>query len=189
MPLVSTAPRNNQCMTADNVIMVETLTVPSGSEVETMVQLSSGSGTWLVEGNQCVHIGILVARAVVTPKNNTIPVRIVNTTALPVTVFKGMKIAMAELIDEAITSGITEIGSDEAYQYNQDPLMSLPEELTESQKNFLAVLSHYADVLASSIDDLGHTNVLSHKIDAGDMTCWKRWLFLHLKVLGHPLWS
>ena len=47
--------------------------------------------------------------------------------------------------------------------------MSLPEELTELQRQkFLAILSNYSDVLATSSDDLGRTNVPSHKIDTVD---------------------
>ena len=76
-----------------------------------MAQFSSGSGTWLVEGNRYVHSGILATRAVVTPNNNTIPVRIANASVVPMTLFKGMKIAMAESIEDVNINGITGTGS------------------------------------------------------------------------------
>ena len=44
---------------------------------------------------------ILVARAVVTPlSNGDIPIRVVNTTTVPITLYHGMNLATAELIDE-----------------------------------------------------------------------------------------
>ena len=48
IPLVSTVPK---CITANNVTMMEMFTIPAESEIQMMVQLSSGSGTWLIEGN------------------------------------------------------------------------------------------------------------------------------------------
>ena len=40
---------------------------------------------------------------------------------------------------------------------------------SETQKEqFLALLSHYSDVIADGPDDLGHTTVMQHLIDTGN---------------------
>ena len=47
--------------------------------------------------------------------------------------------------------------------------MFLSSFLTDSQQEkFLALLSHYEDVLAKCPEDLGCTNVLSHRIETGN---------------------
>ena len=174
IPLASNAPCYNMNATASNVFIKETCTIPPESEVEVMVQISSGSGTYLVEGNQLKQSGVLVARAIVTPKNNTVPIRIANTSALPVTVFKGMKIGRVELIDhEEVSINAVETSSlNETPQWPHDGLqLSLPEELTEVQRDkFAALLSLYSDVVAINDKQLGRTDILSHKIDTGDAT-------------------
>ena len=100
----------------------------------------------LMEGNQLKLNGVLVARAIVTLKDNVVPMRIANTSALPVTVFKGMKIGKAELIEEVNINAIETNSLNETPQWpnqNSDRLqLSLPEELTEVQRDkFVALLS------------------------------------------------
>ena len=60
----------------------------------------------------------------------------------------------------------------ETPQWPHDGLqLSLPEELTEVQRDkFAALLSLYSDVVAINDKQLGRTNILSHKIDTGDAT-------------------
>ena len=173
IPLASNVPCDRTHVMTNHVTIKETVTIPAESELEMMVQLRSSCGTWLMEGNQFKPDGVLVARAVVTPKDNSIPIRIANTSALSVTLFKGMNVARAELIEDTSINAITENKCDEAVQgqdQNKVELQgSLPGELTESQKErFVALLSQYSDVLAASSDDLGRTNILSHKIDTGN---------------------
>ena len=175
VPLASNAPCCNMNAMVNNVVIKETTIIPAESEVEMMVQLSSGSGTYLMEGNQLKLNGVLVARAIVTPKDNAVPMRIANTSALPVTVFKGMKIGKAELIEEVNINAIETSSLNETPQWpNQDGdglQLSLPEELTEVQRDkFVALLSQYSDVVATNNEELGRTSILSHKIDTGDAT-------------------
>ena len=54
-------------------------------------------GTWLLEGVECP---VLVARALVAPQRQAVPVRIINTDLIPVILYKNMKIATAELIND-----------------------------------------------------------------------------------------
>jgi len=47
--------------------------------------------------------------------------------------------------------------------------INLPDDVSQAQQDkLLALLSLYFDVIASSPNDLSHTQVLSHHIDTGD---------------------
>ena len=143
--------------TASDVFIKETCTIPPESKVEMMVQIFCGSGTFLVEGNQLKQSGVLVARGIVTPKNDTVPIRIANTSALPVTVFKGIKIGRVELIDHKEVS-INTVETSSLNETPQWPHDGLQLSITEVQRDkFAALLSLYSDVVAINDKQLGRT--------------------------------
>ena len=159
-------------VTVSNVALEKTITIPASCEIEVMARLYSRGGPWLVEGKQ--RSDILVARTVVNPLRNNIPIHIVNTTTMPVTLYQGTNMATAELIEEVSISSVTE--TDDSRQVPHDTnkkevsmQVPLPAGLTELQKEkFLALLSHYADVMAVNSDDLGCTNILTHRIETNE---------------------
>jgi len=65
-------------------------TVPAASELEVMAHLPASNGQWLIEGVQ--HDKVLIVRAVVTPTDKSIPLRIANTNTIPLTLYQGIKI-------------------------------------------------------------------------------------------------
>ena len=169
LSLVPSSPITNN--TVNHVTLNTSITVPATSELEVMARLSANGGQWLIEGMH--HDKVLIARAVVIPSDNHIPIRIANTSAMPVTLYHGMKVATAESVAESNINAVVELSSQECQNTVcnleeitlQEPL---PRDLTVAQKEkFLALISHYADVLAISSDDLGRTNVLKHQIDTG----------------------
>ena len=169
LSLVPTSPMTNN--TVNHVTLNTSITVPATSEFEVMARLSANGGQWLIEGMH--HDKVLIARAVVIPSDNHIPIRFANTSAMPVTLYRGMKVATAESVAESNINAVVELSSQECQNTVcnleeitlQEPL---PRDLTVAQKEkFLALISHYADVLAISSDDLGRTNVLKHQIDTG----------------------
>ena len=172
-PLSLVPPAPSLTAAVSNVALDKTITIPAACEIETMAKLPSAGGLWLVEGKK--RSDVLVARAVVTPLRNGIPIRIVNTTTTPITLYHGTNVATAKLIEEVSVCGIGEISSpDRSQQVAHDKKRMdeitiqalLPAELTELQREkFLALLSHYADVMAMDNDDLGRTNILSHRIE------------------------
>ena len=116
---------------------------------------------------------VLVARAVVVPSNNMVPVRIANTCTLPVTLYEGMKVATAEIIEETHINNVNEVDTQcgQAATRQRDVILQapLPSRLTDHQREkFLALLSHYEDILVKFPEDLGRTDVLSHHIETGD---------------------
>ena len=166
VPIVS-----NSVGTPVNVTVNKTVTIPPASEMEILGRLPAEGGPWLIEG---IQQKCLVARSVVIPANNTIPVRIANTSTLPVTLHQGMKVATAGLVDETHINGVVETDSEHQQSTNNQEGMilnvPLSAELTETQREkFFALLSHYENVLAKCPEDLGRTSILSHHIETGDV--------------------
>ena len=116
-------------ITSDNTICHVTLnrsiTVPSASALEAVAQLSAEGEQLLVEWMH--HDRVLIARAVVIPLANRIPIRIANTSATPVTLYHGMKVATAESVTEANINAVAELSSHKC----QDTVCNL-EEITLS---------------------------------------------------------
>jgi len=164
-PSVSTLNDNN----VHHVTLSMSFTVPAACEFEVMAHLPASNGQWLIKGVQ--HDKVLIARAVVTPTDKSIPVRIANKSTMPVTLYQGMEVAIAEPITETSINRLTESTHQisQTSGCNQDDIalqVPLPDSLTIAEKEkFLALLSHYSNVLAANNDDLGRTTVLNHEIN------------------------
>ena len=159
------------------------LTIPAESEVEVMVDISSGGvgdtpvvGTWLVERGQTGRCDVLVARAVVCPTGSTVPLRVFNPHKEAVRLWKGLEIAQMEPLDKdppissdthlLTISAVTEVSPSE-HKVLWD-IVSTITHLSNSEKELLFVLlMEYADVF-SFHSDLGRTNLTKHHIDTGD---------------------
>lgn len=167
-----------------SVALRETLHIPAFSEIETMADTHErlSGGVWLLEGLRDRDLPVLVAGAVVAPvmggENTCVPVRLVNPTSVEVKIHKGTKIAMIEQLDVSAVLAVTDETpprqeSPMVAKEKQEMLWALVEQcgesLSEAEKRqayhlFLA----YADVFASSDDDLGRTGMLKHSIDTAD---------------------
>ena len=127
---------------------------------------SEEEGTWLLERTMSKKLSICFARALIVPRNQSAPIRIVNLDTVQVTLYKNTKIATVELIsDEAICS--TSESEQSTTDLELDILLRpLPHDITESQKEqFPALMSHYPCVIAKNSNGLGHTQVMQHHID------------------------
>ena len=112
---------------------------------------------------------VLMARAAVRPNNSLIPLRLVNSSLAPVTVYKGAKIATAELIHDNNICVVMSPSKESNVVNKIDLAHPLPEDLSQSEREkFLALLSNYVDILATNSNDLGQTDVLNHRIDTGN---------------------
>ena len=149
------------------VRVTENLTIPPRSEMEIMARIhSKEEGTWLLEGTPFKELPIYVARALMAPRKQNVPIRIVNVDPLPVTIHRNTKIATAELITEEVICSTSEREQAPTYTELEVLLHPLPHDITESQKEqFLALLSHYSCVIAKNPDDLGCTQMIQHHID------------------------
>ena len=115
----------------------------------------------------------MVARAVVTP-GVSVPVRVMNPTDQPVTLYKGTKIAHLSEVeavsdDSVLVSSIQQ--SKGVSTELETALWTLAEQASlppgEQEKLFI-LLMEYSDVFALSNDSLGRTDVLQHEIHTGD---------------------
>ena len=168
-----------------NVSLLETVTIPPFSEVETLANTELGErdgGIWLLEGREHPNLSVLVAAAVVSPLQGdalcSVPIRMVNPLSTEVVVHKGTKIATVEKMDEWMLAPIqlTETAAEEIPEvpmHKQDVLHEIAEQcgvgLTVEEKSQLFhLLLAYADVFADAEDGLGRTGVVKHSIVTGD---------------------
>ena len=154
------------------VTVVETVTVPPCSEMELIAHVNvPQDGTWLIEGTGCP---VLVARAIVAPEQCNVVVRVVNTELTPVKLYKNMKIATAEPIEDHIICEVSKGKSLQAQPEGSSDIIlanPLPDDITSDQKEkFLALMAHYSDILADGPDKLGRTGVLQHHINTDNAT-------------------
>ena len=170
-------PPPNSCSRV-SVRAVSNIDVPARTELEVMACLDGPvqSGTWIMEDSSTNTV--LVASAVVQPKSRMIPVRLVNCTSEPHTVYAGKQIALAEMVGNNACSaaqGSAEPRSTTLMQEKEEMLWTLTEhtdaELTPEQREmFYQLLASYSDVIAESPSDLGRTDWLEHSIDTGNAT-------------------
>ena len=115
---------------------------------------------------------VMVARAVIIP-GESIPVRVMNPTDQPVTLYRGTRIAQLAEIEEVEDSPmmISSVQRGTVSLELEEALWLLAEKASlaseEREKLFLFLLE-YADVFALCNDELGRTNVLQHEIHTGD---------------------
>ena len=62
----------------------------------------SDGGTYLLEGTGGGRLLVLVARAVVSPTNNTVIVRLLNPQEKPITLYRNAKIAVIQKVTTAV---------------------------------------------------------------------------------------
>ena len=82
-----------------------------------------------------------------------------------------MKLATAEPINDVSICEATNGHSSQQSPSEENQITlshPLPDDITMEQKEkFLALMSHYTDIMADSPDKLGQTGVLQHQIDTG----------------------
>ena len=138
----------------------------------------------LMEVNQ-----LLLARSLVDTASGIVPLRVLNPTDSPCTLYKNTMAAMCEpvelveLVDQPNSNHnsvalcqVKEEGGEVTSEMEPD---SVPEHLldlfersshqldSEERSQIAQLLTEFADVFAVSSDDLGHTSLVSHKINTG----------------------
>ena len=151
------------------VNLATTLTIPAAAEVEVMgkIHTEDGNHTWMVENASTAPI--IVARALVKPKNGLIPLHLTNTNLISVKVYQGSTVAQAEFLDESTINVVSENSTDQPSLHQPGsqgiPQEMIPEDITDQEKEkLLALLELHTDVIGGD-NDLGCTKVLHHNID------------------------
>ena len=124
-----------------------------------------------MEGNEVNQSPVCVARALVTAQDETVPLRVVNTSLAPTTLYKNSRIATAEQLNESsICQAVESEKLTPTEEIHSDYELVLeqpfPDDITEAEREqFMALLSYYSNVKAAVPNDLGRTSLLQHHIN------------------------
>eukprot|EP00731_Ephydatia_muelleri_P012465 Em0006g1359a len=150
---------------AVGLILTQKVTIPPASEIEVMAALedtTSRKGTWIVEGNRAGRYGVMVARSVVCPTSQAVPVRLLNPREESVVVRKGVQIARMEQLDDMCVGNVlpAPTSPSEASPKDKDMLWDMVckvgNHVSSAEKEKLYyLLLEYSDVFSLSNDGLG----------------------------------
>ena len=165
-----------------NISLVDTLQIPAMSEIEVMARAEEPvlGGVWMIERGVQDRTPVTTASALVKPTKQGFPVRLLNSRSESVTVYKGTKIGLMELVEETAAkeaqlpcNGVmprTAVDiTDETRDVLWDLVKSCEADLSaEQEQQFFLLLLSYADVFATTKTDFGRTTRLKHAIHTGD---------------------
>ena len=126
-------------------------------------------GTWIMEGDATP---VMVARSLLDSPGAQIPVRLMNPSDQPVTLYKGKKIATLEPVEETLGVAIAAVQTKcpQIIEKKQEILWKLVNSVGESlsetnREELFCLLMEYADIFAESDEDLGRTARVQHQIN------------------------
>ena len=120
---------------------------------------------WVTEPRE-PREGLLVARVVLPPGEQHLPVQIVNWKDQPITLEQDAELTMAVPAEPAEAKP-TKVDTTESIV--QKLLQDIPTDVTISEQNALRdLLYEYTDIFSKSEYDLGQTSLAVHHIDTGD---------------------
>ena len=153
--------------------------LPACSEMELMVKTPGdvAGKTWILETSNSKKSPVAVARAIVCPAGEKVPVRLLNPRDEVVTVTNGTPIAVMEEIEEPI-AGANAVGEapsttaevpSEQQKTLWDMVVAAGSSLNSiQQEQLFFLLLEFADVFAFNPNDLGRAGAVTHKINTGD---------------------
>ena len=158
-----------------SVMLESELKVPAYSEVEVVAKVprAASNRSWIVEG-EVDQKAVLVARSIVHPEGQEVPLRLLNPRKDPITAKSGTVVAQMEFIEDPSESPVCAVNEDSipVPEGKRKMLWDLANEGDglddgEREKLFL-LLVEFADVFASDPVDFGRTEVTTHHINTGD---------------------
>lgn len=162
-----------------SITLHDTLQVPASSEVEVMANVpeAASSGTWIVEGSTSGKQTLLVARTLVTPVGESVPLQLLNPRPELVKVTRGSVVALIESVEslECSVIGMTQLSSpvSEVPKVSTQAIDSIVNQLgshvsSKQQQQLLGLLLNFVDIFAVTPTDFGRSCKLQHHIDAGN---------------------
>lgn len=159
-----------------NVVLQQSVTVPPCSELEVMGRTPEGAvqKSWIVQGKQSQRCPVMVARALVEPEGNSIPVRLLNPRDVEISLARGTVLAELESVPDshAISAVSPQPGDqdseppDEHRRRLWEMVEGAEQSLSEDEKaQLFALLLEYHTLFATGEDDLGCTARVQHRID------------------------
>ena len=154
-------------VTVDETVRIPPFTV---IEVEAQVKGNVRGKAWIVQGCKSKQLSVNVANGLVSGKTSRVPVRLLNPSPDPMTVFKGTKVATVEEVEIGNHSvqAKEEAVSPQKRQLLNDLVERCADGVTGIQRNqLLQLLLEFGDIFAED-GGLGRTNRIQHNIDTGD---------------------
>ena len=163
-----------------NVVLQQSVTVPPRSEMEVMGHTPDQAvrKPWIMQGRESQRCPVMVARALVEPEGNSVPVRLLNPRDVEVSVTRGTILGELESIPRSCT--VSTVSSEpereresELTEEHRRRLWEMVEgaeqSLSEDEKaQLFALLLEYHMLFARGDDDLGCTAEVQHRIDTGN---------------------
>lgn len=176
VPLDSSNKKHDQ-ITTEVIHLSQTVSIPALSEVEVMAhcKTSVSGGSWLVENSLGNKGSIVVARALITPQDGCIPVRLVNLSSRPSIVYKGSTIGRLEVIDEVVVRTVNQQNAVRGHNVADNKKSALWDAVSGNvelnrmeQEQLYHLLMAYHDIFSISQEELGHTGRVQHEIHTGN---------------------
>ena len=175
-------PPGGQQIARISVTLGTTLSVPPQSEIEVMATVSKSAvnGMWMIEGCHEEKLSVLIARSLVLPTREEVPIRLMNPRSECVTVKQGTVVAEMEAFQEEQSITTAAVQEDPLSQDSTsdaevrkklvaDMVTRDGAHLCDSEKKQLSeLLLEFGDVLATGPEDFGRTSRISHRIHTAD---------------------
>ena len=178
--------QNSSITNVCHVTCMETTVIPGYSQMQLPLIVSepqqgepggSANGALLEPHAEFMERhGLLVAHCLVTTKGSQVPVRILNPSPAPVTVYQSEKVGQLRPLGEensmpvqtVETRPLTKTANGMANEAIEK-LVADTEGLTKiEQAQLHELLQDFSDVISTGAADLGRTNLTQHRIDTGD---------------------
>ncbi|CAB3986622.1 Transposon Ty3-G Gag-Pol poly [Paramuricea clavata] len=152
------------------VVLDEDLVVPAKHEVFKTARVRNPTlNESILEPNMNLSgKGVLVARVIVQPKEQRVPIQIINPGTSPIKLCKGMTVGQLQQVGDELRDPTfinSKCGTPSAEDKIKFELEHLSGEEREKMEN---LLNKYQDVFAKNSSELGVTTLAEHKIETGD---------------------
>ncbi|CAB4011611.1 Retrovirus-related Pol poly from transposon [Paramuricea clavata] len=151
------------------IVLDEDLVVPAKHEVFKTARVRNPTlNESILEPNMNLSgKGVLVARVIVQPKEQRVPIQIINPGTSPIKLYKGMTVGQLQQVDDELRDPTfinSKCGTPSADKIKFE-LEHLSGEERERMKN---LLNKHQDVFTKNSSELGVTTLAEHKIETGD---------------------
>eukprot|EP00112_Aurelia_sp_Birch-Aquarium-sp1_P024273 Seg760.9 transcript_id=Seg760.9/GoldUCD/mRNA.D3Y31 product="Retrovirus-related Pol polyprotein from transposon 297" pseudo=true protein_id=Seg760.9/GoldUCD/D3Y31 len=149
-----------------DVALCEDVVVPGKHEVICRAKLSNPSiSDGILEPNvEFANKGVIVARVIVRPEGQSVPVQIVNPGDKSIRLFKGTKLGQLQAFEEDFKDpGVSIVN-----QEQKDLHFEIGQLEEKDNETLQAFLHDQQDIFASTVKEIGTTHVTEHVVDTAD---------------------
>ena len=113
--------------------------------------------------------GVFVASVLVRPKEQTVPIQIVNPGHDAVKLYKGTNVGCLQQVDVEVNDPALDSGGNK-FKNECENMFYLEHLERKDRERMKKVLKEYQGLFAANLSELGLTSVTEHKIETGDAT-------------------